>query len=129
MTGKLDAASQAAALEYVRSLSFKQEFRGPLAAGSGVISGTVTNGTTNQPLADQTMTLHIFDGNTLLESRDAKTDAKGFTASARLPDDATLSICGQHPGTGQPALRQRHAVLCRGQDRAEHAGHGLRNHH
>ena len=98
--GKLDAPSQAAALEYVRSLSFKQEFRGPLAAGSGVISGTVTNGTTNQPLADQSMTLHIFDSNNLLESREAKTDAKGFYRFGSLPDDATLSYAVSTQGPG-----------------------------
>ncbi len=97
---KLDAASQAAVLEYVRSLSFKQAFRGPLPAGSGVISGTVTNGTTNQPMADQTMTLHIFDGNTLLESHDAKTDARGFYRFASLPDDTTLSYAVSTQGPG-----------------------------
>ncbi len=99
-TGKLDAAGQAAALEYVRSLSFKQEFRGPLAAGSGVISGTVTNGTANQPLANQSMTLHIFDGNTLLESREAKTDAKAFYRFGSLPDDTTLSYAVSTQGPG-----------------------------
>ena len=96
---QLDAASQSAALEYVRSLSFKQEFRGPLTPGTGVITGTVTNGTLGKPMGNLTVTLRIFDGTTDLESRDAATGANGEYRFDKLPTDPTLSyaVTAQYP--------------------------------
>lgn len=87
---KLNAADQRAVLEYVRSLSFTKLFRGPLAKGTGVISGTVTNGTTNQPMPNLKVELGIFDGTTSLESRTGTTDATGFYRFSELPTDTNL---------------------------------------
>ena len=55
-----------------------------------VISGTVTNQTTGQPLANSAVELGIFDDTTLLESRTATADATGFYRFTELPTDATL---------------------------------------
>ena len=99
-SGKLSDAEQTAALEYVRSLSFAGPmFRGPLAKGTGVISGTVTNGTTNTPLANAAVELGIFDQTSVLEQRTATTDAAGFYRFAELPTETGLvfSVRVQYP--------------------------------
>ena len=83
---KLSAAEQAAGLEYVRSLAFGGPlFRGPLPKGTGVISGTVVNGTTGAPVPDLTVELGIFDQTSLLEQRTAKTDSAGVFRLTELP--------------------------------------------
>ncbi len=87
---KLSATDQRAVLEYVRSLSLGPMVRGPLQKGAGVITGTVTNGTTGQPVADASVELGIFDETSLLESRKATADPSGLYRFAELPTDATL---------------------------------------
>ena len=102
--GKLSAAEQTAALEYARSLSFGGSmFRAALAPGTGVISGTVTNGTTGQPMPDLTVELGIFDNNSLLEQRTVKTDAKGFYRFDALTTESGITFAGrvEYP-TGVP---------------------------
>lgn len=90
-TGKLNDAEQRAALAYTRGLSLGGPlFRGPLAKGTGVISGTVTNGTTGQPAPNVAVELGIFDTTALLEQRTAQTDAAGFYRFTDLPTDADL---------------------------------------
>ncbi|MCX6031278.1 MAG: c-type cytochrome [Chloroflexi bacterium] len=95
--GKITAAEQRAALEYVRSFSLGAMFRGPLEKGTGVISGTVTNGTTNQPLANALVDLGIFDSTSQsqVDSRTATTDAAGFFRFTELPTDTTLLYAAQ----------------------------------
>ncbi len=95
--GKISAAEQRAALEYVRSFSLGAMFRGPLEKGPGVISGTVTNGTTNQPLANALVDLGIFDSTSQsqVDSRTATTDAAGFFKFTELPTDPTLIYAAQ----------------------------------
>jgi mono/diheme cytochrome c family protein len=95
--GKISAAEQRAALTYIRSLSLGPMFRGPLPKGSGVISGTVTNGTTNQPLANALVDLGIFDSTSQsqVDSRTATTDAAGFFKLTELPTDPTLIYAAQ----------------------------------
>jgi mono/diheme cytochrome c family protein len=97
---KLSAAEQAAGLEYVRSLAFGGPmFRGPLAKGTGVISGTVTNGTTGAAMPDLTIELGIFDQTSVLEQRSTKTDAAGLFRFVELPTDAGLAFAarGEYP--------------------------------
>jgi hypothetical protein len=65
-------------------------FRGPLAKGTGVVSGTITNGTTGAPLPDATVELGIFDQTSVLEQRTAKADAAGFYRFTDLPTDSGL---------------------------------------
>jgi mono/diheme cytochrome c family protein len=90
-SGKLAAADQRAVLEYVRSLSLGPLFRGPLPTGTGVISGTVTNQSTGQPLANTEVELGIFDQSSLLDTRKTTTDAAGFYRFGDLPaEDTTL---------------------------------------
>jgi len=101
---KLSAAEQAAGLEYVRSLSFGGPmFRGPLARGAGVISGTVTNGTTGAPMPDLTVELGIFDQTSLLEQRTAKTDSAGLFRLTELPTDAGIVFAGRVEYQGMPS--------------------------
>lgn len=89
--GKLSDAEQRATLAYVRGLSLGGPFfRGPLAAGTGVISGTVTNRTTGQPAANLVVELGIFDTSTLLEQRTTTTDAAGFYRFTDLPTESGL---------------------------------------
>lgn len=91
LAGKLTAAEQKSALEYARSLSFGGSlFRDALAKGTGVISGTVTNGTTGAAMADLEIELGIFDSTSLLEQRTTRTDAAGFYQFAELSTDPTL---------------------------------------
>jgi len=91
--GRLSDADQAAALVYARTLSLGGPlFRPPLAAGTGVISGTITNRTTGAPLADAEVQLGIFDQASQLESRTATTDATGTYRFTDLPADAGVAF-------------------------------------
>jgi hypothetical protein len=91
--GRLSDAEQRASLEYVRSLSFGGPLlRGPLAAGTGVITGTVTNGTTASPAAGVPVQLGIFDASSLLEQRSAETDASGNFSFGELPTEPGLAF-------------------------------------
>ena len=56
-------------------------FRGRSTAGTGVISGTVTNKTTGKPMARPHRELGIFDQTSQLEVKTAKTDAEASTGS------------------------------------------------
>jgi len=97
---KLSAAEQAAGLEYVRSLAFGGPmFRGPLPKGTGVISGTVVNGTTGAPMPNLTVELGIFDQTSVQEQRSTKTDAAGLFRFTELPTDAGLTFAarGEYP--------------------------------
>ncbi len=88
---KLSAQEQAAALEYTRGLSFGGPlFRGPLAKGTGVITGTVTNATTGEPLPNQGVELGIFDTTALLDRRSAVSDADGVYRFTELDTDPGL---------------------------------------
>jgi hypothetical protein len=92
----LSDADQAAALVYVRSLSMGGTlFRGPLTPGAGVISGTVTNGTTGQPMPNLTVDLGIFDETSLVEQRSAQTDAQGVYRFDALSTDAGVSFAAR----------------------------------
>ncbi len=92
-TGKLSEAEQRATLVYARSLSLGGPlFRGPLTAGAGIISGTVTNGTTSQPVPNLTVELGIFDTSALAEQRSATTDAAGVYRFTDLPTDTGLAF-------------------------------------
>ena len=99
--GKLSAAEQAAALEYSRSLAFGGPmFRGalpggPLPKGTGVISGTVVNGSTGAPMPELPVELGIFDQTSSLEQRSTKTDSAGFFRFTELPTDAGLTFAGR----------------------------------
>lgn len=89
---RLSDTEQHAVLTYVRSLSLAGPlFRAALTAGTGVISGTVTNKTTGQPVPGLDVELGIFDEATQLETRTATTDAAGLYRFAELPTDATLA--------------------------------------
>lgn len=91
-TGKLSAETQKAALEYARSLSFSGPlFRSALEKGTGIISGTVTNGTTDAPMADLEIELGVFDSTSLLEQRTTRSDAAGFYQFTELTTDASLA--------------------------------------
>ncbi len=93
---KLSDAEQTAALEYVRSLSFGGPmFRGSLPKGTGVISGTVVNGTTGAKMPNLDVELAIFDQTSMLEQRTAKTDDAGFFRFADMPTDTGLQFAGR----------------------------------
>ncbi len=89
---KLSAEEQAAVLEYTRGLSFGGPlFRGPLAKGPGVITGTVTNETTGEPLAGLTVELGVFDTTSLLGQQTAVSDANGVYSFTELDTDPGLA--------------------------------------
>lgn len=97
---QLTDAERSAALEHVRGLSFGGPmFRAALPKGAGVISGTVTNGTTGAPLPDAAVGLGIFDQTSLLEQRTARTDAAGVYRFTDLPTDPGLVFSArvEHP--------------------------------
>ncbi len=94
--GKLAEADRRAAVAYVRTLSLGGPlFRAALAPGSGVISGTVINGTSGQPLPNAVVELGIFDQASLLEQRTATTDAAGLYRFTELPTDPELSFAAR----------------------------------
>jgi hypothetical protein len=84
---KLSEAERTAALEFVRSLSMGPVFSAPLSPGQGVITGTVTNTTTGEPIKNLSVTLGIFDGAELLEEKVTATDATGFYRFEGLSTD------------------------------------------
>lgn len=89
---KLSAEEQAAVLVHTRRLSFGGPmFRGPLAKGTGVITGTVTNETTGEPLTGLTVELGVFDTTALLGQQTAVSDANGVYSFAELDTDPGLA--------------------------------------
>jgi mono/diheme cytochrome c family protein len=101
---KLSEAEQQNALVYVRSLSMEGSLgRQPLAKGTGVISGTVMNKTTGQPLADTTVLLGIFSETEMHEQREVETDAAGTYRFTDLTTDAAVMYAArvEYP-TGVP---------------------------
>jgi mono/diheme cytochrome c family protein len=86
----LSEAERTSALEYVRSLSMGPMFSSAPVTGSGIISGTVVNGTTGAAVADLTVQMAIFDGTNLLDQRTSKTDAAGLYRFEGLPTDPNL---------------------------------------
>jgi mono/diheme cytochrome c family protein len=86
----LSEAERRSVLEYVRSLSMGPMFSSASVVGNGVISGTVTNGTTGTPVADLSVEMAIFDGTTMLDQRTAKTDSAGLYRFEGLPTDPNL---------------------------------------
>jgi mono/diheme cytochrome c family protein len=87
---KLSEAERVSALEYVRSLSMGPMFSSASLTGGGIISGTVTNGTTGAKVPDLTVEMAIFDGTTLVDQRTAQTDAAGLYRFEGLPTDPNL---------------------------------------
>ncbi len=93
---RLSDAEQRAVLTYVRTLSLGGPlFRAALTAGTGVISGTVTNESTGQPVPGLDVQLGVFDEATQLEMRSATTDAAGIYRFAELPTDTTLAYAAR----------------------------------
>lgn len=91
--GKLSDADQKTSLAYARQLSLGGPlFREALSAGTGVISGTITNKTTGAALANAAVQLGIFDQVSQLEMRETQTDAAGLYKFEGLPTDSTLAF-------------------------------------
>ena len=100
---KLGAPEQRAVLEYVRSLALGPLSQAATTKGSGVISGTVTNGTTGAPVAGIEVSLGIFDSTTALEQRTGTTDSAGLYRFEGLATDPNLAYVArvQYPA-GMP---------------------------
>jgi len=100
---KLGAAEQQAVLEYVRNLAIGPMPQAAASKGSGVISGTVTNGTTVVPVPGIEVSLGIFDGATALEKRTTTTDSAGHYRFEGLSTDPKLAYLArvQYPA-GMP---------------------------
>jgi hypothetical protein len=75
--GQEHLAARPAVLPYIRTFSTPRLLPQAPVAGSGVITGTVVNGTTGQPVPDLPVLLGIMDGSTVVEERSATTDAEG----------------------------------------------------
>jgi mono/diheme cytochrome c family protein len=87
---QLSEAERTSALEYVRSLALGPMFSSTPLSGSGVISGTVINGTTGMAVPDLSVELAVSDGTSLLDQRVSQTDAAGVYRFEGLPTDPTL---------------------------------------
>jgi mono/diheme cytochrome c family protein len=72
-------------LDYIRTFSFALPQR------NGVLTGQVINATTNEPLGDIEVTLHVFEGNTEIETLTTQTDSTGnYTFEKLLTDHSIL---------------------------------------
>jgi mono/diheme cytochrome c family protein len=71
-------------LDYVRTFSFA------LPQQNGVLSGQVVNGSTNQPVGDLQLTLHVVDGDVELETLTTQTDSSGSYSFADLPTEHSI---------------------------------------
>jgi mono/diheme cytochrome c family protein len=91
----LSEAERSSGLEYARSLSMGPMFGSASLAGSGVISGTVTNGTTGAPVPGLTVEMAVFDGTSLLDQRATTTDAAGLYRFEALPTDPNLAFAAR----------------------------------
>jgi mono/diheme cytochrome c family protein len=96
----LSEAERSSALEYVRSLSMGPMFSSATLTGNGIISGTVTNGTTGSPVPDLNVEMALFDNTNLLDRRTTKTNAAGLYRFDGLPTDPNLlfSARAEYPG-------------------------------
>ncbi len=97
---RLAATEQRAVLEYVRSLSLGPLFASTTLTGTGVVSGTVTNGTTGQPVADIAVELGIFDQTALLDTKQTKSDAAGIYRFSELPTAPDIIYVARVTGPG-----------------------------
>lgn len=68
-------------LDYIRTFTFKVPQR------NGILSGQVINATTNEPVGDVEVTLHIFQGNTEIETLTAQADSEGNYRFEKLPTE------------------------------------------
>ncbi len=101
---KLGQPEQQAALEYVRSLSLGPMFTEAPATGAGVITGTVTNGSTGAPMPALSVELGVFDGDALVEQRSTSTGADGSYRFDGLPTEPNLLFLAraEYPRGGIP---------------------------
>jgi mono/diheme cytochrome c family protein len=72
------------ALDYVRTFSFAVPQR------NGVLTGQIINETTDTPIGNLDLTLHIFEGDTPLETLSTQADAEGRYSFEQLPTDHTM---------------------------------------
>ncbi len=78
-------------LDFARTFSFKMPQR------NGTLKGQVINATTNQNQPDLEVTLHVFEGNTEVETHTAQADSTGnFTFNKLLTDHSTLYMVESH---------------------------------
>jgi mono/diheme cytochrome c family protein len=97
---KLSEPEQRAALEYVRSLSLGPMFQEQVQSGTGVITGTVINGTTGAPMPGLNVALGVFDGETVVARHSTTSAADGSYRFEGLPTDPKLVFVA---GTEYPA--------------------------
>jgi mono/diheme cytochrome c family protein len=71
-------------LDYVRTFSFA------VPQPNGVLSGQVINNSTNQPVGDLHLTLHVVDGEVEIETLTARTDPAGFYSFSNLPTEHSI---------------------------------------
>ncbi len=74
------------ALAYVRTFSFDVS----LPQRDGVLSGQVLNGTTSEPIGNIEVTLHIFEGNTEIETLTTQADSSGQYTFENLLTEHTI---------------------------------------
>ncbi|MEW5958043.1 MAG: c-type cytochrome [Chloroflexota bacterium] len=86
LVASLSAAELGQVLDYVRTFSFD------LAApkGTGVLSGQVINGTTNEPVENTPVTLHMFQGNSEINTLTTQADSSGRYTFENLPTEHSI---------------------------------------
>ncbi len=83
------------ASDYARGFNLGYNVTSAKIEGNGVISVTVANGTTNDPLKAASVMVLIFDGQQVVDHRQATTDDKGQVKFEGLPTDASWSYVVQ----------------------------------
>jgi mono/diheme cytochrome c family protein len=74
------------ALDYVRAFSFEVTFP----QRNGVLTGQVINGTTNEPIGNVEVTLHVFQNNSEIETQTTQADSAGNYTFENLPTEHSI---------------------------------------
>lgn len=91
----LAAADVTLASDFARGFNLGFNVSTGAVAGNGVVSVTVANGTTTDPLKGAPVLLLVFDGEQPVEHREATTDDKGLARFEGLPTDPSWAFVAQ----------------------------------
>lgn len=91
----LEAADVTLASDFARSFNLGFNVSTATVEGNGVVSVTVANGTTTDPLKGAPVMLRVFDGEQPVDHRQATTDDKGLARFEGLPTDPSWAFVAQ----------------------------------
>lgn len=80
-------------LDYVRTFSFEVAAEVAAPEGSGILTGQIINGTTGEPVGNVPVTLHVFQGNSEIDTLTAETNSSGrYTFENLLTEHSILYL-------------------------------------